>query len=135
MRTAIRYLRRAVSVILLILFFCVFTVLVLSRTALLNQFLRDKVVAFVAANYRGKLTMARMEGSVWGSLRLEQVALQYGGKTIASIPQLSLDYSLVPLLWRTVHLRISADSPLIDAERDSDGKWNLLTALSERVPT
>jgi autotransporter translocation and assembly factor TamB len=134
MRTAIRYLRRAVSVILLILFFSVFTVLVLSRTALLNQFLRDKVVAFVAANYRGKLTIARIEGSVWGSLRLEQVALQYGGKTIASIPQLSLDYSLVPLLWRTVHLRISADSPLIDAERERDGKWNLLTALSERVP-
>src|SRR5262249_43260792 len=31
--------------------------------------------------------------------------------------------------------RISADSPLIDAERDRAGEWNLLEALSERVPT
>jgi autotransporter translocation and assembly factor TamB len=135
MRTAIRYLRRAISIVLLIVFFCVFAVVVLTRTPLFNEFLRSKVIAFVDANYRGALKIRRIEGSMWGSLRLEQVALLYDGKTIASISQLSLDYSLVPLLWRTVHLRITADSPLIDAQREPNGKWNLLEALSERIPT
>jgi translocation and assembly module TamB len=135
MRTAMRYLRRAVSVILLILFFGIFAILILSRTQLVNQFLRDKVVAFVAANYHGTLKIARITGSVWGSLRLEQVALVYNNKTIASIQRLSLDYSLVPLIWRTVHLGISIDSPFIDAEREPNGKWNVLEALSARVPS
>ena len=129
-----RYLRRAISIFLLIVLFGVFALVILARTPLVNQFLRDKVIAFVAANYRGTLKIARIEGSVWGSLRLERVALLYEGKTITSIPQLSLDYSLVPLLWRTVHLRITIDSPQIDVSREPNGKWNLLEALAERVP-
>jgi uncharacterized protein involved in outer membrane biogenesis len=129
-----RYLRRAIGIILLIILSCVFALVILARTPLVNQFLRDKVIAFVAANYRGTLRIARIEGSVWGSLRLERVALLYEGKTITSIPQLSLDYSLVPLLWRTVHLRITIDSPQIDVSREPNGKWNLLEALAERVP-
>jgi autotransporter translocation and assembly factor TamB len=134
MRTAIRYLRRAVGIILLMVFFSVFALVIVSRTSLVNELLRDKVTAFIDANYRGTLRIARVEGSIWGSLRLQQVALLYQGKTIASIPQLSLEYSLFPLLWRTVHLRISAYSPLVDAQRQTDGKWNLLEAVSERVP-
>jgi translocation and assembly module TamB len=134
MRSAMRYLRRAVSIILLIILFCVFALMVLTRTPLVNAFLRDQVVAFAAKNYRGTLKIARIEGSVWGSLRLERVTLSYDGKTISSIPWLSLDYSLVPLLWRTVRLRITIDSPQIAAIRESNGKWNLLEALSERAP-
>jgi len=113
----------------------VFALLMITRTSAINRLLRDKVIAFVAANYRGQLRIARIEGSIWGSLRLEQVALFYEGQTIASIQQLSLDYSLLPVLWRTVHLRITIDSPQIDASRQSNGNWNLLEALSERVPT
>jgi len=134
MRTAMRYLRRAISIILLIILASVFALVVLTRTALINQLLRDKAIAFVAANYSGTLKIARIGGSVWGGLRLERVALLYHGKTIASIPRLSLDYSLVPLLWHTVHLRITVDSPQIDANPQPNGKWSLLEALSERVP-
>ena len=134
MRTAMRYLRTAISIILLILLFCIFALIILTRTPLINQLLRDQVIAFVAANYRGTLKIARIEGSIWGSLRLERVALLYNGETIASVAQLSLDYALVPLLWRTVHLRITVDSPQIDANRQPSGKWNVLEALSERIP-
>ena len=134
MRTALRYLWRALSIILLILFAGIVVLVILTRTPLVNRILRDKVVAFVAANYRGALRIGRIEGSVWGSLRLDEVALLYQGKTIAFIPRLSLDYSLVPILWRTVHLRISIDSPQIEAIRQPNGKWNLLDALSGRVP-
>ncbi|MBV8774519.1 MAG: hypothetical protein JO166_19615, partial [Deltaproteobacteria bacterium] len=135
MRTALRYLWRALSIILLILFAGIVVLVILTRTPLVNRILRDKVVAFVAANYRGALRIGRIEGSVWGSLRLDEVALLYQGKTIAFIPRLSLDYSLLPILWRTVHLRISIDSPQIEAIREPNGKWNLLDALSGRVPT
>jgi autotransporter translocation and assembly factor TamB len=133
MRTALRYLRRAISIVMLILLFGVFALLILARTTLVKQLLRDKVMGYVAANYRGTLQIARIEGSVWSGLRLKQVALLYQGKTIASIPQLSIQYSLASLLWRTVDLRITADSPLINAEREANGKWDLLEALSEKV--
>ncbi|HJU12581.1 MAG TPA: translocation/assembly module TamB domain-containing protein, partial [Candidatus Binataceae bacterium] len=130
-----RYLRRAIRIILLIVVLIVLAVIIVSRTSFFNQFLRNKVVAYVDENYRGSLKIARIKGSVWGSLRLEQVALLYEGKTIASIPQLSLEYSLLPLFWRTVHLRVALDSPQINVKRQPNGKWNLLEALSEKVPT
>jgi autotransporter translocation and assembly factor TamB len=130
-----RYLRRAIRIILLIVLFSVSALIILARTPLVNRLLRDKVVALVAANYRGTLSIARIEGSVWGSLRLNQVVLLYNGKTLVSIRGLSLDYSLVSLLWRTVHLEVSLDSPEIDASRQPDGKWDLLEALSARAPT
>src|SRR6516164_11551468 len=117
MRSAMRYLRRAISIIALIILFCLFGLLILTRTPLVNEFLRNQVIAFAAANYRGTLKIGRIEGSIWGSLRLTQVALLYEGKTITSIAQVSLDYSLVPLLWRTVNLGITVDSPQIDASR------------------
>ena len=126
-----RYLRRAISVVLLIILACVFALVVLTRTPLINQLLRDKVIAFVAANYSGTLKIARIEGSVWGSLRLERVVLLYDGKTIASIPRLSLDYSLVPLLWHKVHLRITVDSPQIDANRQPNGKRKSCASAKE----
>jgi autotransporter translocation and assembly factor TamB len=129
-----RYLRRAISIIALIILFCLFGLLILTRTPLVNEFLRNQVIAFAAANYRGTLKIGRIEGSIWGSLRLTQVALLYEGKTITSIAQVSLDYSLVPLLWRTVNLRITVDSPQIDASRQPNGEWNLAEALSPRAP-
>src|SRR5438876_9808822 len=68
MRTAMRYLWRALSIILLIVVLCIFALVVLTRTPLVNRILRDKVIAFVATNYRGALKIAQIEGSVWGSL-------------------------------------------------------------------
>jgi autotransporter translocation and assembly factor TamB len=130
-----RFLWRALSIVLLLILLGVFLLVVLTRTPLVNRFLRDKVVAYAAANYRGALEIGHLEGSIWGSLRLEQVALVYQGKTILSIPRLSLEYSLVPVFWRTVNLRVALDSPQIIANRLANGKWNLLDALSTRVPT
>ncbi len=134
MQTAMRFLRRAILIILLFILFSIFALVILTRTPIVNRFLRDKVMAFANASYRGRLKIARIEGSVFGSLRLEQIQLIYQNKVIASIPRVSLDYSLVPLLWRTVHLRVSVDSPQIDAQRQSNGRWNLLDAVSARVP-
>jgi autotransporter translocation and assembly factor TamB len=132
--TAMRFARRAIGIILLFILFSAITLAILARTPFVHRFLRDKVVAFANATYRGTLQIGRVEGSVWTNLRLDQVALLYEGKTIASIPQLSLEYSLLSLPWRTIHLRLTIDSPQITAIRQPTGKWNLLEALSERTP-
>jgi autotransporter translocation and assembly factor TamB len=134
MHRALRYFRRVVAILVLVIAFLVFALMIVSRTAAFNRFLRDKVVAFANSTYRGQLSIGRIEGSIWSGLRLEQVTLRYEGKPIASISQLSLDYSLVPLLWRTLHTRMLIESPQIGAARDVNGKWNLLEALSSRVP-
>src|SRR5216683_501529 len=134
MHRAFKYLRRAIAILVLIIAFFVFGLMIISRTPAFNRFLRDKVITFANTTYRGQLSIGLIEGSIWGGLRLEQVGLVYQGKPIASIPHLSLDYSLAPLLWRAVHIRILIDSPQIDAIREPDGKWNLLEALSARIP-
>ena len=135
LRAMIRYLTRTVGLILLIMLAGVCALVILARTPVINRWLRDAIVAFAAANFHGQLNIVRIEGSLWGGLRLEQVTLVYGGKTIASIPQVSLDYSLVPLLWLTVRLRIVAKSPQIVASRKPSGKWDLLEAISQRPST
>jgi autotransporter translocation and assembly factor TamB len=134
MRSAVRYLRRGLGIMFLSIAACVWAFVLVTRTRVFNELLREELIAFVAAHYRGTVQVARIEGSVWGSLRLEQVALLYEGRTIYSTPRLSLNYSLLPLLWRTLHLRIAIDSPRIEASRQPDGQWNLLDAVSPRTP-
>ncbi len=129
-----RFLRRALSIILRLMLLAVILLAILARTQFLHQLVRDQVVALVNSTYRGTLSIGRIQGSVWGSLRLDQVALSHQGKQIVSIPRLSLEYSLVPLLWRQVKLRIFVESPQIKVSRLANGQWNLLDALAEKVP-
>jgi translocation and assembly module TamB len=134
MRTLLRYIRRALAAIAIVLALCAGAALIFTRTAEFNSILRDKAVAWLARTYRGRITVARIEGSIWGNLALDGVAVSYRGRPVAEIPRVEISYSLTSLIWRVLHLEITAESPRLNLVREPDGAWNLLDALADRVP-
>src|SRR5574341_605952 len=69
-----------------------------------RELVRQKLVAAVNDSVRGKIDVARIEGSVWGNLTLIDVRLSYQNAEIARLPRLGVNPSLLPLLWKRVQL-------------------------------
>ena len=83
----------------------------------------------------GKVSVARLDGSVWGSLTLIDVRLIDNEGEIARIPRLKVNYALLPLVWGRIHvLRLEAVQPLVWLKEGRDGVWNIVEALSPAEP-
>ncbi|HSD10835.1 MAG TPA: translocation/assembly module TamB domain-containing protein [Candidatus Binatia bacterium] len=95
-----------------------------------RELAREQALALLHGSFRGELGVERIEGSVWGDLRLETVSLRYGGIEVVRIPEVTLRYSLLPLLRGRLEIaRIVLRSPAIDLRGDERGQWNLADAL------
>jgi autotransporter translocation and assembly factor TamB len=99
-----------------------------------RELVRQKLMAAVNDSVRGKINVARIEGSVWGNLTLIDVELFYGNAEIARIPRLGINHSLLPLLWKRVQVfRLAVDNPLLRLIEEPNGKWNIVEAFSPVV--
>ena len=100
-----------------------------------RDFVRQKLVAAINDSVRGKFSVARLDGSVWGSLTLIDVRLVDKESEIARIPRLKVNYALLPLVWGRIQvLRLEAAQPLVWLKEGRDGVWNIVDALSPAEP-
>jgi autotransporter translocation and assembly factor TamB len=100
-----------------------------------REFVRQKLVTAINDSMHGKVSVARLEGSVWGSLTLIDVRLVDNEGEIARIPRLKVNYALLPLIWGRIHvLRLEAAQPLVWLKEGRDGVWNIVEALSAAEP-
>lgn len=110
--------------------------LIFTRTARFNNLLRIQIDNYLAETYHGSITIGAIEGSIWGSLNLRDIEIHHGGKTIASIQQLRVGYQILPALrGQIVVSYIDVLTPEIQLARDSNGQWNLLSAIAQRHPS
>ncbi len=95
-----------------------------------RELAREQALALLHGSFRGEVGVERIEGSVWGDLRLETVSLRYDGIEVVRIPEVTLRYALLPLLRGRLEIaRIGLRSPAIDLRGDERGQWNLADAL------
>ena len=88
--------------------------------------LRDLIVSQADAYLDGSLTIARLEGSLVGGVRLEGVRLSKDGRDLVTIDDISIDYSLGQLLSRQIVITgIALTRPRVALARTPDGRWNL----------
>src|SRR5581483_7911027 len=128
----------ALRILLAGLFLVVLLVVALvcfTRTQSFSDLLRTKVNALLAATYQGQITVAQIDSSYPGRLLMRNLTIQYEGQVIARLREVSVDYSLLPLLWGHVRLDISAVDPEARLARDQRGNWNLIAAFTPRVVT
>src|SRR4030095_6139866 len=100
-----------------------------------REFMRERLVTAINDSMHGKVSVAKWDGSVWGSLTLIDVSLIDNEAEIARIPRLKLNYALLPLIWGRIQiLRLEAAQPLVWLKEGRDGVWNIVEVFSPAAP-
>jgi autotransporter translocation and assembly factor TamB len=134
MNVVIRYLKRALLIITLLVTVVTVATVIYVRTESFGRLLKTQLAGFLATSFRGRITLGQIETSIWGTLAIHELRIENRGSTIVYIPQVQLGYALIPLLWREARLEVTAIEPMIHLERSGNGEWNLMDALASRSP-
>jgi autotransporter translocation and assembly factor TamB len=81
------------------------------------------------------MEVGRLEGSLFGGVRLVDVRLSQDGQAVIALDEVSVAYRLVELIGPDIVIReVSVVRPRILAERRADGRWNLASLIRPRAP-
>jgi len=131
MTIILRLLRWVTRGLVLLFVLGVVGLVVYTHTDGFREFARQKLLALANDSIRGKISIAKLEGSVWGNITFIDVMVADKGAEIVRIPRLRMDYSLVPLLWGRIQiLRLEAFQPRISLQERPEGVWNIAEALA-----
>lgn len=134
MRSSFKYLGRILLALTFLLVLLAVGLAIFSNTETFRRMVREQVIAAINGSMRGKITLDRIEGSIWGDVVLHDVRLHYRSDDIARIPQLRLSYSLWPLLEGQLQItRADASAPVVRLVRDRQGAWNIAEALGSET--
>jgi autotransporter translocation and assembly factor TamB len=130
----LRNAKRALLALALLAAVVVVAGLIYVRTDSFGRLLQRRISNLLATEFRGEITLGRIDTSVWGAFTVHDLSIKDGGETIVWIPQIHLGYSLIPLLWGNARIEVAAIDPVIDLRRESDGELNLMRALALKSP-
>ncbi len=100
-----------------------------------REAVRQKLLALINDSVRGKVSAARLDGSVWGSLTLIDIRLSDNGSEIIRVPRVKVIYSLPSLLLGRIQVfHLEAFEPMVWLKEGRDGAWNIVEALSPVAP-
>jgi autotransporter translocation and assembly factor TamB len=100
-----------------------------------REFARQKLMAVINDSVRGKVSVARIEGSVWGSLTVVDLIVSDAQSEILRLPRATINYSLLPLLWGRVQIfDLEASEPLLSLKKNDNGDWNIVEAFAPLAP-
>jgi autotransporter translocation and assembly factor TamB len=131
----VKGLKRVLLAVIVLAALATASLLVYVRTDSFARLLQSRVGDLLNTEFRGKITMDRIDTSVADELIIHGLRIKYRDATIVWIPRIQVAYSLIPLLWREVRIGIAANDPVIDLRREADGDWNLMKALASETPT
>src|SRR5216684_5701936 len=134
MNLFIRILKKVLLILILIVAVVILAGDIYVRTDSFGRLLKRQVSNLLATSFRGEVAVGQISTSIWGTLVIHELSIRYEGATVARIPRIQFDYSLIPLLWREVRIEVTAVDPAINLQRESDGEWNMMKALASRSP-
>jgi autotransporter translocation and assembly factor TamB len=116
---------------LVLLIFLLGSSLLFLQTQQFRTLARDQVVGTLNETLTGTVSLERIEGTLWGSLILDNVSLEHNGKSLVDIPQAIARYNLRSLLDGRVEIsQIALIKPVIHLEQDAQGNLDILEAVS-----
>jgi hypothetical protein len=129
--TLLRIAKRLLLVVALFVVAIFVAALIYIRTDSFGRLLQHQVSGLLA-DYRGNITVGQIDPTIWNSVIIHDLRIDYEGKTIAFIPQVRLGYALIPLLRSKARLTVTLTEPAIKLYRENDGQFNLLKALESK---
>src|SRR5262245_59490290 len=125
LRLVARLIRWSVYAILLTLVLIVIALAVLQTGWAKNQ-LRALIVRQANQYLTATLSIGRLQGSLVRGIELSDVKLTRDGRTIISIDDVAVSYSIRELFDQGTSIRqIRLARPHVIAEKEADGRWNL----------
>ena len=125
-------LRRSLVLLGLLLGLAIVGGLLFLHTEQFRSLARQHILGALNTSLAGQVSLERLEGTLWGSLVLHQLRLEYRGQTLLHIPQLTARYRLLPLFaGRLLVSDISLVEPLVRIAQDEKGGFDLLEAVSQ----
>jgi len=134
MKPFVRYFKRVLLMLALLAEIVIVAGAIYLRTDSFGRLLKGQVGSLLATSFRGEVTVGEIDTPVWGALIIHELSIKNGGATIVRIRQIQLGYSLIPLLWHEARIEIILVDPAISLQRESDGEWNLMKALTSKSP-
>jgi autotransporter translocation and assembly factor TamB len=108
---------------------------IFTHTDRFREFVRDKLVTAINDTIMGSVSLGRIEGSIWGNVILHDVVVRHQGAEILEVPELTISYSLIPLIWGRLHIfQLAGSRPTLRLERDKENELNIVQAFSPKQP-
>ena len=122
----------SLGVLLLVL---IIAAAMITHTDRFREFARDKVVTAINDTIVGSVSLGRIDGSIWGNVILRDVVVRHEGAEIIEVPELTISYSLFPLIWGRLHIfQLAGSRPTLRLRRDEDNQLNIVQAFSPKQP-
>ena len=122
----------SLGVLLLVL---IIAAAIITHTDRFREFVRDKLVTAINDTIVGSVSLGRIDGSIWGNVILRDVVVRHEGAEILEVPELTISYSLFPLIWGRLHIfQLAGSRPTLRLRRDEDNQLNIVQAFSPKQP-
>jgi autotransporter translocation and assembly factor TamB len=108
---------------------------VITHTDRFREFVRDKLVTAINDTIVGSVSLGGIDGSLWGNVILHDVVVRHEGDEILDVHELTISYSLFPLIWGRLHIfQLAGSRPTLRLRRDEDNQLNIVQAFSPKQP-
>ncbi len=135
MRRVLAIIRRIGLGLAFLLLILVIAVAAISHTDRFREFVRDKLVTAINDTIVGSISLGGIDGSIWGNVILHDVVVRHEGAEILEVHELTISYSLFPLIWGRLHIfQLTGSRPTLRLRRDEDNQLNIVQAFSPRQP-
>lgn len=127
----IRYLKRTLFVLALLVLMVGVAAVLYTQTAQFKEQLRERLVTALDASLAGDMSLAGIEGSIWSNLTLTGLVLRYRDREVLAIPRVEVDYTLPGLVAGRLEIsRVEVVDPVVRMRRDAQRRWDLMQALA-----
>jgi autotransporter translocation and assembly factor TamB len=134
MGATLRYLRRELLALTVIVAVTVGALLIVVRSHSFGVLLQHRVNAYLAEHFVGSTTFGEINSWRWSQgVTIRDLSVRDGSQQIVHIPRLELGYALIPLLWHEARLKVIAYDPDVHLVRNRDGQWNILQAYASKT--
>ena len=119
----------------LLLLLLIIAAAIITHTDRFREFVRDKLVTAINDTIVGSISLGEIDGSLWGNVILHDVVVRHEGDEILAVHELTISYSLFPLIWGRLHIfQLAGSRPTLRLRRDEDNQLNIVQAFSPKQP-
>ena len=122
---------KKITVILVVATLVVVTGLLLfTQTALFRKWLRNTITSQVNKQLGAELTIAELDGNLFGSIFLKDILLTNAPDTLITISEVSISWSFLELLNKTIRVNsLEVNGLFAHLVQTSDSTWNLMDIM------